>query len=255
MAERDSYTPGAFCWADVGSPDPEAAQEFYGSLFGWTAEVTPGGYWMLTLRGRNVAGMFALPEGWPPGWVSYVSVESADDTAARARELGAAVTIEPREVGPPEAQVGLMALLADPEGAAFALWQPGRHVGAGLVNEVGTMAWNQLATPDTDAARSFYAELFGWSYEQMEGGEPPYWNIRNTDGRLNGGLTGLPAEGVTPHWQVTFTVEDVPAAVGRTEELGGSVLQPPTPTRIGNIAVVQDPAGAAFGYFDGEPEP
>jgi predicted enzyme related to lactoylglutathione lyase len=255
MGERSAYAPGTFCWADMGSADPDATQAFYGGLFGWTAEPTPGGYWMLTLGGHNVAGLFALPEGLPPGWINYVSVESATDTAARARELGGSVPIEPRDVGPPEAGVGRMALLADPQGAAFALWQPGRHVGATLVNEPGAMVWNRLATSDVDAAEAFYGELFGWTREPFEDDQGDYWNLRNREGWLNGGLTAVPAEDVQPHWQVSFNVRDVGEAARRAEELGGEVVLPPTRTAVGDLAAIRDPAGATFDVFAGRTDP
>jgi uncharacterized protein len=254
MGERTEYTPGTFCWADVGVTD--ARRRFYEQLFGWTAEPTPGGYWMLTLGGRNVAGMFepsADPD--PPGWINYVSVESADAAAGRAKELGAAVLIEPRDVGPPDVQVGRMAFLSDPQGAAFAVWQPGLHIGAQVVNEVGAMVWNQLATKDVDAAMHFYGELFGWTTEPFEDSQADYWNIRNSAGWLNGGVMGLPSDDVPPHWQVSFSVDDVQDAVRRAEELGGDTIFPPTGTAVGDIAVVRDPAGGAFGVFAGYTEP
>jgi predicted enzyme related to lactoylglutathione lyase len=155
-------------------------------------------------------------------------------------------------VGPPDVQVGRMSLLADPQGATFALWQPGLHVGAQLVNEVGAMVWNQLATPDVDAAKAFYGELFDWTSEDFEDG---YWSWRNREGWLNGGVLALPTDEVPPHWQVTFRVEDIRAATARAGQLGGEVLQPPMTTPVGDVAVVEDPAGAAFGYFEGESDP
>jgi predicted enzyme related to lactoylglutathione lyase len=255
VAERTEYTPGTFCWADVGGADPDAQQRFYERLLGWTAELTPGGYWMMTLGGKNVAGMFEPPEEGSPGWISYVSVESADDTTARARELGATALIEPRDVGVPGVDVGRMALLADPQGAAFALWQPGLHIGAQLVNEVGAMVWNQLATTDVEAAMAFYGELFGWTTEPFEDATQAYWNIRNSAGWLNGGVMPLPAEDVPPHWQVSFSVRDIQDIVRLAQELGGAVLLPPTSTAVGDIAVLRDPAGALFGCFDGETQP
>jgi uncharacterized protein len=254
MGDRVDYTPGTFCWADVGAFDPEAQQRFYGGLFGWTAAAMPG-YWMLTLDGKNVAGMFPPPEGSSPGWISYVSVESVDDTVARARELGAGVLIEPRDIGEPGALVGRMALLTDPQGAPVALWQPGLHIGAQVVNEVGAMVWNTLSTTDVDAARSFYGELFGWTTEPFEDDAGDYWNFRNRDGWLNGGLMAVPTPDMPPSWRVLFTVHDVQDAVRRAKELGGDVVVLPTSTALGDIAVVHDPAGAAFGLFDGETEP
>jgi predicted enzyme related to lactoylglutathione lyase len=254
MGERTGFTPGTFCFADLGARDPDAAAAFYTGLFGWSAEPVPGGgYTMFRLGGKSVAGMFQAPEDQQPFWLSYVSVEDAKRTTAEARERGAGVLVEPRAVA--ETDVGWAAVLRDPHGAVFALWQPGSHRGAELVNQVGTMVWNQLATPDREASKRFYGELFGWSFEPFEDASQPYENVRNREGWLNGGVMDVPADEVPPHWQVSFTVEAADAAVARVEELGGETVMPPTRTAVGNVAVVWDPQGAAFGLFDGDPEP
>jgi uncharacterized protein len=250
MGERTSYTPGTFCWADLGTADTEAAAEFYGALLGWeTGPGTP--YAMFTLGGQNVAGLYQPPEDQaPPGWLSYVSVQDADATAARARDLGGAVLLKPHDVG-----VGRGAFLQDPQGVMFGVWQPGSHIGASRVNDPGAMVWNQLATSDVEAAQRFYADLFGWSYWPLEGSSDPYWEIRNGEGRLNGGVMGLPAEDVPPHWLVMFTVADADAAAGLVSDRGGTVTVPPTAVATGRFAAMADTQGAAFGLFEGENDP
>jgi predicted enzyme related to lactoylglutathione lyase len=253
VGERTVYTPGTFCFADLGTNERERAAAFYGELFGWSAGPLDAGYTMFRLRDHPVAGMFEAPDGYTPSWLNYISVEDADAVAAAARERGATVLLEPREVS--DQDVGRAAVIRDPQGAVFALWEPGWHRGAGVVNEVGAMVWNQLATSDVDAALDFYGPLFGWTTEPFEDGEGDYWNVRNRDGWENGGMMALPAEGVAPHWQVSFTVEDAGAAVARAEELGGGVILAPTQTAVGDIAVVHDPAGAAFGLFAGRTDP
>ena len=254
MGERSDYASGTFCFADVGTTDRRRAAEFYGELFGWKAQPPMGGYTMFTLQERPVAGMFEAPEGYTPAWISYISVADADATAAAVRDGGGSVLLGPRAVSD-AAEVGRTTVIEDPQGAVVALWEPGLHRGAGLVNQVATMVWNQLATPDLDGAREFYAGIFDWSYEPVDGSEPPYCEIRNREGWLNGGAMALPAEDVPPYWHVIFTVEDAQAATARVEELGGSVLEAPTPTPVGTFAVVADPAGAAFGFFEGDVDP
>lgn len=250
MGERERYTPGTFCWADVGTGDQEASARFYGALFGWVPESlsNPAGgvYTMMRLDGKEVAGL----RGGPAGWLSYVSVEDVDAGVARVRELGGIDVDGPVDVG----TAGRMALVQDHQGALFALWQPGEHVGAALVNEVGAMVWQHLSTADIAAARDWYAELFEWSWEELEGGGG-WWNARNRDGWLTGSAGDLPAEGVPSNWQVTFRVEDVAASCARVEELGGATILPRTETPVGGIAVVRDPDGAPFAFFDGENEP
>ena len=251
MSERRGYTPGTFCFADLGTDDRDAAASFYGGLFGWNAEPSQGAYTMFTLDGKPVAGMFQAPVGYPISWLSYISVEDADAVTARARELGASVPLEPRAVSD-EADIGRSGLLEDPQGAVVALWEPGLHVGAGLVNELGTMVWNQLATSDVEAAKGFYAELFGWTTDPVDGGEGDYWNWRNRDAWLNGGVMKR-ADGTPQHWQVWFTVEDAAGAAARARELGGAELAPAAQTPVGgDVAVLRDPTGAAFVVFAGD---
>ena len=236
--------------ADVGAADRDSAKAFFGSLFGWEHEDQTGPqgnvYTFLSKNGAVVAG---LREG-PPFWLSYVSVEDLDATLAQARESGASTEDEPHDVAP----AGRMAVLSDPQGAAFGLWQPADFPGAGLVNEVGTMVWQHLATNDVDAAKDWYSSLFGWTWQELEGA-PGWWNARGSDGRLAGSVAVLPVPGVPPNWQVSFTVEDAVAACGRAEEQGGSITMPRMETPVGGIAVVSDPQGAPMGFFDGESEP
>jgi len=255
MGERTGYTPGTFCFADLGTDDRDAAASFYGGLFGWNAEPTQGAYTMFTLGGKPVAGMFQAPEGYAISWLSYISVDDADAVSARARELGASVPLEPRAVSD-EAEIGRSGLLEDPQGALVALWEPGLHVGAGLVNEVGTMVWNQLATSDVEAAKGFYTELFAWTTEPVDDAQGDYWNWRNRDAWLNGGVMALRAGDTPPHWQVWFTVEDAAGAVARAQELGGTELAPAAQTPVGgHVAVLRDPTGAAFVVFAGDIDP
>ena len=248
MGRRERYAPGTFCWADLGVSDRETAKTFYGELFGWEAQDQSGPRGDYTEFSKDGSAVAGLREG-EPLWLSYVSVEDVDATAERAREAGA--TVESTDDMSP---AGRSATLSDPQGAPFALWQPGEVFGAGLVNDTGTMVWQQLSSSDLPAARDWYSELFGWTWEELEGGGG-YANARNSEGWLTGGAMQLPVPGVTPTWQVSFSVEDAAAACGRVEELGGSTIMPRTETPVGGVAVAADPQGAPLGLFDGETEP
>ncbi|MFL6068978.1 MAG: VOC family protein, partial [Gaiellaceae bacterium] len=154
MPERDGYIPGVPCWVDTSQPDPEAAVNFYGGLFGWEFEdVMPPGsqdkYFIARLRGGDVAAVGSIPAGAPRAamWNTYIWVDSADDTASKAIEAGGRVLMEPFDV----MNAGRMAVLADPQGAAFCVWQAQEHKGAQIVNEAGSLNFNVLNTPDTDA--------------------------------------------------------------------------------------------------------
>jgi len=240
MGERESYPPGTFSWADLGTTDAEAAKAFYTKVFGWEAAGS-----RFDLEGKAVA---ALHEAGEPGWSSYVTVEDVDAVVAKARELGGEVPEEPRDV--PE--TARTAAVKDPAGSLVHLWQPQGHQGAARVNEPGCMVWNELATPDLDTARTFYRGLFGWTLEAEDG---TGYEVIRTGGALNGGLR-TPQEDEPPHWLVYFTVPvSCEQTAGVVREAGGRVLAGPMDTGVGRIAVVADPQGATFALFEGKIDP
>lgn len=251
MGERTSHRPGTFSWTDLATSDPEAAKRFYTELFGWEGEDNPipggGTYTMLRKDGGYAAALSAGPEGQPSFWNAYVTVESADDTAARAKDLGATLFMEPFDV----LEAGRMAVIADPTGAAFSVWEPRDSIGATIVNVPGALTLTQLNTTEPERALDFYSKLFGWRSEAVGGGEQPYWGIYVGD-RLNAGLMQMPSQAPAPaHWLVYFGSGDVEADAGRIEELGGGLMVPPTEVPGGRILVAQDPQGAVFGLFAG----
>lgn len=259
MGERMQHAPGTFSWVDVTTTDQEAAKAFYGALFGWEAEDMPAGegvvYSMMRLDGRDVAAISPQPPqqreaGVPPVWSSYVTVASADETAARAAQLGGAVHAPPFDVF----DAGRMAVIADPQGAFFMAWEPKRSIGAQLVNEPGALVWNELASDDLNASTGFYSRLFGWTIERFPGSEQVYLGIRNGE-RNNGGIREATPPGVPPHWLVYFGVGDLDASMARVRELGGVVHAGPIDIQMARIAVVADPQGAVFALYDGMMEP
>ncbi|MEO7442716.1 MAG: VOC family protein [Acidimicrobiales bacterium] len=255
MGERTSYAPGTFCWVDLATTDVAGALAFYGGLFGWEGEEMAAGpastYTMLRHDGRHVAALYEGGEGAPAAWLSYVSVDDVDSTADRAAALGALVVQGPSDV----LDAGRMAVLADPTGALVALWQPGRHIGATLVNDPGALCLNQLNTGDPQAATHFYGELFGWTVQSNGTAEQPYWGLSN-GGALNGGMMPLaPVPGLSSHWLAYFTTADLDAAVVTAAASGGAVIVPPMVVPAGRIAVIYDPQGAAFALFEGEVDP
>jgi len=259
MGERTRYTPGTFCWTDLATTDQSAAKAFYSGLFGWEAEDMPVGegefYSMQRLGGKSVAAIASQPQqqrdaGVPPMWSSYVSVESADAAAERAKELGGTVHAPPFDV----MEAGRMAVVQDPQGAYFMVWQPGRHFGAGLVNEPGALVWNELASPDFDGSSAFYGGLFGWTIAPFEASPEPYLSIKNGDAN-NGGIRAVTPPGTPPHWLVYFGTEDIEDALAKAQELGGANLAGPIDIQIAEIAIVQDPQGAVFALYAGQLEP
>lgn len=259
MGKRERYEPGTFCWVDLATTDPAGAKAFYGALFGWEAEDMPAGeagtYTMLHLDGDYVCGLYEMERerreaGIPAHWFSYVSVESADSTAKRARELGGDVYGEAFDV----LDSGRMAIIVDPTGGALAAWEPRAHAGAGRVNDIGCLTLNELHTREPRAAAAFYAELFDWATETAEeSGEPVYVSIKNA-GSLNGGIMPMNGQdsGTPSAWIPYFTVSSCDGAAERIRELGGAVIAGPLDVPAGRIAVARDPQGAVFALFEGE---
>jgi uncharacterized protein len=271
MPERDGYIPGVPCWADTSQPDPEAAVDFYGGLFGWEFEnvlppEAPGKYFIGRLRGLDVAAVGSPPEGAPPMavWNSYVWVESADETASKVRDAGGKVLTEPFDV----MDAGRMAVLADPEGAVFSAWQPKNHKGSRLVNEHGTVNFNILNTRDLEGAKAFYRAVFGWGLLDLGGGGR-MWTLdvygdhleERTPGLRKGmaemgapagfedvvaGLNVIADPDTPPHWGVTFAVDDADATAKKAEDLGGQVIVPPIDAPWVRMTVLRDPQGAVF---------
>ena len=259
MGERTQYTPGTFSWTDLSTTDVDAAKAFYGGLFGWQPDDFPVGdgevYSMQEVDGKDVAAISRQPQqqrdaGVPPMWNSYVTVESADAAAERAAELGATVHAGPFDVF----DSGRMAVVQDPQGAFFMVWQPKENIGAQLVNEPGALCWNELRTTDLDAAQSFYGALFGWQFEQFEQSPEPYLIIQN-QGKGNGGIGTLPEGSSAPYWLVYFACSDLDAAMSKADELGGQKVMGPMDIGVARIAVMQDPQGAIFVLYDGELQP
>jgi len=273
MPERDRYIPGVPCWIDTNQPDAEAAVAFYGGLFGWEIEdVMPPGsegqYFIARIRGGDVAGIGGVAPGAPPVavWNTYVWVENADETAAKVRNAGGGVVMEPGDV----MDSGRTAVFSDPEGAVFFVWQPKQHRGAAIVNEPGSLNFNNLNTRDADAAKTFYGAVFGWETMPMGGGAEA-WTLPGYGDHLEllnpGTLERMTSMGapagfadvvatVTPlpddqrdvpsHWGVTFAVADADATARKASELGGQVVAGPLDAPWVRMAVITDPQGAAL---------
>lgn len=260
MGKRSSYAPGTFSWVDLATTDARAATAFYTSLFGWETEDADAGggavYTTCRIDGDAVCGLFEMSKemratGVPPNWTSYVTVADADAAVARVKQLGGDVVDDAFEV----LDAGRMAVLKDPQGAVFAVWQPRARIGAERVNDVGCLTINELATTDVDAARAFYEAAFGWTTERVDTGPSgPLIVSANNRGSLNGTISAA-QPGEPPHWRPYFTVDSTEATLGRVGELGGRVLVGPLPLPEGSIAIVLDPQGAVFALFEGRVDP
>jgi len=256
MSERADYRNGVPCWIAAVEPDPPRAAEFYTHLFGWeTTELMPPGYpahyLMCSLRGRKVAAIVSNDGAPPPPqplWATHISVTDTDETITRIEQASGSLIGAPFK----SPAGGRMAVVADPDGIGFCLWEPGEHHGAQLVNEPGAWAMSSLHTPDLEASRRFYGAVFGWQPEPF--GDATLFRLPG----YVGGEPGQPvprdvvavmtptSDGVPPHWNVNFWVADTDATAAKAAQHGGSVLFAPFDTPGFRNAVLADPQGAAF---------
>ena len=272
MPERDGYIPGVPCWVDTNQPEPEVAAAFYRGLFDWAVEdsMPPGSegrYFMCRIDGRDAAAISSIPPGSPARavWNTYIWVDDADSTVTKVREAGGTVVSEPFDV----IDAGRMAVVADPEGAPFCLWQAGRHKGATVVNEHGALNFNGLATRDVERAKTFYGAVFGWQLLDLPAGL--MWTLPGYGDHLEQSTPGLRAQmeqmgapagfidvvaalqpigpdddASVARWDVTFGVDDVDAVASRATELGGEVVRGPLDAPWSRVAEIKDPHGATF---------
>lgn len=250
MVTRDTaWAPGTPCWVDLGVDDIGRAGQFYYQLFGWDVQAGPpetGGYAMCLRHGRAVAGIGPKqgPPGTPSAWTTYLATADADQTAARIKAAGGQLLAGPMDV----MDAGRMLVAADPGGAVFGAWQAGRHSGAGVANEPGTLCWNENLSRDFDGNRSFYRAVFGYEYADIEGAGMRYATLK-VGGTDVGGIgeigSGFPA-GMPACWTVYFATADTDATVSAVIAAGGGVARPPWDTPYGRMAVVHDDQDAVF---------
>jgi uncharacterized protein len=252
MPVRTSYEQGTPNWVDLQTTDQPAAKAFYSGLFGWTYDDQPMSddagdavYSMAQLGGQPVAAIAPQPPelaaaGAPPMWNTYLAVDSVDDATAKVAPAGGQVAMEPFDV----MDAGRMSFVLDPDGVPVALWQANKHIGAALVNEPGTLTWNELITNDPSVT-SFYQQVLGLTTSTMDMGSGEY-TLFEVGGRQVGGVTPPPMQGVPDHWHVYFAVADTDATAARAVEMGGSLVAEPFDTPAGRIALLTDPQGAAF---------
>lgn len=251
MSERDGYPHGVPCWVTCLSPDVETSMAFYGRLFGWSFDSSPGGYAVALLRGREVAGIGPIEqagEDATAAWITEVRVDDADRAAQAAVESGGRVLDGPMDLSP----ASILVVLADPAGAVLCASQDAGRSGAQLVNEPGAWSMSSLTVPDLAAVEGFYQGVFGW--QRRQSGPACLW-------RLPGYVGGEPMQPVSrdviavggegaegPGWGIDLWTGDVDAAADAASDAGGAVLEEPAdvpglPFRSARLA---DPFGASF---------
>jgi predicted enzyme related to lactoylglutathione lyase len=252
MATVTQHAPGTFCWPELATLDQNGAKTFYTGLFGWSfrdLEIGNGEvYTIFTLKGADVGALYTQREeerkAAPPHWNAYVAVEDADQAAAKAKQLGAQVLAEPFDV----MDSGRMAVIQDPTGAVFCVWQAKKHIGAGVLDEPGSLCWTELMTSDTDKASAFYSGLFPWKADAMSMPGIEYTRFMRGDSGAAGMMKIQPRMGpIPPHWMNYFQVDDCDATVAKALSLGGSLIVPAQDVpNVGRFAILRDGQGAPF---------
>ena len=253
--------PGTFCWIELGTSDNDAAKSFYTQLFDWEYVDNPMGpdqgvYTILKLDGKDIGGLYKLmpdmvAQGIPPNWMSYVAVTSADESVEKAKAEGATIMNGPFDVS----TMGRMAVIQDPTGAVFSIWEAKEHKGSGGYGAPGFLCWNELGTRDPEKAGQFYSNLFGWTRQPFPESPVEYTIFNNGDRGIGGMYRITPEMGsMPPNWLPYFAVEDCDAKVQKATELGGQVMMPPDDIPgIGRFAILIDPQGAVFAIIKTEP--
>ena len=251
MGTRTSYKQGTPSWVDLSTSDQDSAKSFYGSLFGWSWDDQDMGdgsvYSMAQLKGETAAAVFTqrsdeVQQGIPPHWTTYFTVDDADATTAKVKAAGGKVLMPAMDVF----DSGRMSVASDPTGGVLAFWQPKAHIGAGIVNEAGAFAWNELITDDVSAAGGFLEAVLGVDIVNQT--EPFPYTLINVDGAPVGGMMAKrPEMGQMPTvWVVYFSVDDADSTAAKAESLGGKIMIPPMDTPVGRFAGILDPQGAMF---------
>jgi predicted enzyme related to lactoylglutathione lyase len=258
VADVSAHVPGTFSWPELSTTDQKAGAAFYSALFGWEINDIPmgpaGSYTMFQMRGKEVAAAAAQQpmekeRGVPAHWNNYVTVANVDESTKQAQALGATILAPPFDV----MDAGRMAVIQDPTGAVFQIWQAGRSIGARILGEPGALCWTELATRDTKAAEAFYTKLFGWTAKVGGAGTPMEYTEFSNQGKPGVGMMTMPAEVpafVPSYWMPYFQVSDVDASTTKAKSLGAGIRVPPMDIpNTGRFSVISDPQGATFAVF------
>jgi uncharacterized protein len=256
MAHIDKHPAGSFCWIELATTDQKAAKNFYSALFGWDPQDSPMGpddfYTMFKLESRDAAAGYTLrpdqrAQGVPAHWMLYIAVDNADQAVNQVKQLGGTVLAPAFDV----MEFGRMAVIQDPTGAHFCVWQARKNTGLGIAHVAGTLCWADLSTPDPKRAAHFYSGLFGWQIIADEKDKSGYLHIKNGE-HFIGGIPPAASRqpGVPPHWLAYFSVDDVDASAAKAKQMGAQLYLPPMSMEgVGRMAVIADAQGAVFAIF------
>jgi predicted enzyme related to lactoylglutathione lyase len=246
---------GRFVWFEYLTPEPAKAQGFFGELYGWTKKEMPtptgGTYTMFAAGDDTIGGYPPRMPGMPPHshWLSHLQVTDARATVAKIKSLGGSIKLEPVDMG-----MGTYAVVADPHGAVFALWQPAKAEGTGdFRGKPGAFVWNELSTPDPEKASAFYAAIGGFTVEKMDMGPGGTYYLLNADGKGRAGMMKQ-SEGQPIAWLPYVQVASADTTSAKATKLGAKTIVPPTDIpNVGRFSIFLDSLGAANAILEPHP--
>lgn len=248
----EAWPAGAPCWVDLSVSDPDATRAFYGEVLGWEFTESSeefGGYFMALVEGQPAAGLAPPMPGMeetPHVWTTYLGSHDIDAVAAAVTKHGGTVAMPPMQLE----SLGSMGIFLDSTGAGFGVWQYGDHTGFNVTETPGSVAWSEAMVGDFEAGKSFYANVFDYTYQDIsaEGMRYAMFSVPGGD-QPSGGL-GQADEGQPPYWSVTFNVADLDATLQRAKSAGSKVIMEPFVFEFGRIAVITGPDGESFGVIE-----
>jgi len=241
---------GRFVWFEYVSKDSQKAQGFFGELFNWKVNQVPMGdhpYEMIAIGDRTIGGYLPTPEGAPTHahWLTHLQVADAKASSEQATKLGGGVLKPAFKVG----DYGTMAVVKDPTGAFFALWQPAKPE-AQPDPVTGGFCWNELATPEPDKVVAFYQKLGGFEHESQEMPGMGTYHTLNSDGQPRCGIMKQSMPQQPNAWLPYVSVTSADATSEKAGKLGGKVVVPPTDIpNVGRFSIIVDPLGAPLGLL------
>lgn len=240
-----------FIWSDLSTFDLDATQNFYTKVFGWdfmSEEEYSFGY----VGREQAAGVYVMPEKFqqmnlPSFWMSYISVTNIENVVALAQEMGGIIEVKPTDF----LGQGQIALIRDPSGAGFTIWEGPDLGGKEADGPHGRMAWNELIVSDASLVLDFYRTVFGWSFTLEQSTNEERYEIRNGAGEVIAALQVIPNEikGKEEFWVPYFAVKNLSQTLSLVQQEGGETVEQ-SQSAAGNLALVRDPQGAAFALLE-----
>jgi hypothetical protein len=243
---------GKFVWHELLSGDAAAATAFYTKVVPWKTQPweQDSSYSMWVAKNGPVGGIAKLDGSAPPHWLAYVAVPDVNGTVDAAKGLGARVLRDKTSLP----NGGAYAVLADPQGAEFAIYESGPQAGPNGAStpSAGDFSWHELATTDAKAAMEFYTKLLGWEAGPVHDmGPAGKYHLFLHQGNQYGGMFVADSAGNGPSWLCYISVDDVGKAATAARNAGGRVMNGPMEVPGGSwIAQVMDSEGAPFAVHE-----